>query len=74
MKDEPKFEVWRRTDGMTEIEGEGLMARFRTDEEVDAYLAGLRGGLSVARRWSIQTWNVEDRRPPKPAPRRPNIA
>lgn len=58
-----QIKVWLRADGMIEIEGTGRMRRYRSQEEADAYLAGLGDGLDMRN----PRWSIDDRRPIRPA-------
>ena len=62
-----KIEVWRRADGMIEVEGGGGMRRFANDEQVDAYLAGINEGWRLATRdLNRIEISFDDRRPIRP--------
>jgi hypothetical protein len=65
--DDIKLRIWPRADGLTEIEGEGQMARFRTEKEVDAFLAGFRACHNIVRQ-RVQVLDITDDRRIRSAP------
>lgn len=74
MTDASNIRVWPRADGWIEVETPTGPVRFKTDAEVDAYLAGLKNGLGIGQRLISDLIGgtdaeVIDDRPIKPAPR-----